>query len=208
MEQEERGRRLFPLKAYSTEWPEPRWVDVFKAGWVINIVIAFFIVIALIVMHRMGDFEYIDVFFVWWREIVWISVGLGIGLALLSAAAAACGGNEGMHGYQYEIRANGFEVMPNSDEIYSGIPEFYHWRKMRNIDYSYESTELRMMIEYRKGRLKIPLTIFPEQIAEFKRFRELDDAWSSPVFVLIQKWRDAVAAGEPDGSGQVVVNEE
>jgi hypothetical protein len=64
-----------------------------------------------------------------------------------------------------------------------------------------------MNISDNTNRPQVSLTIYPDQVSELKRYKELEDAWSTPVFVLIQRWQEAKETGDPIGSGVLLAED-
>jgi hypothetical protein len=162
----------------------------------------------MFIVVNFGEFKFVYEFIEWWREIIWLSIGGGLLFAVLVAGVVATGGKESKFGAQFEIRSQGFEfIMLDSEIVDPAGPPFYRWKEVKRIEYTQSIEQLNMTISDDTKRPEVLLTVFPDQISEFKRFKELEDAWSTPVFVLIQRWQEAMARGETDGSGVLLAED-
>lgn len=199
MQLPDRGRRLFRLKAYSANWPEPSWNEGFKKTWIQYIIIVGIFSIFMTLLHRNEPLYF---FLEYWREFIWFVIFVGICFSALISVAEVADGNSGRFGYQFEIRARGFEAIIDPRETFVPTdPPFYFWTDVKRVDYVHSADELRMTITGSWGEPSLLITIYAEQVAEFGRFKELDEARLSSVLLVLDRWRSDIIIGEPNGSG-------
>jgi hypothetical protein len=135
VQQQDRGRRLFQLRAYSKDWPEPKWIDEFRDIYLHCLYSMCFLVFFMVLITNLGEFAFVYTFIEWWRELIWLSIGGGLFLAVVIAGVSVTGGKESKFGSQFEIRSQGFEYIVQSDEVIDPInPPFYRWNRVKRIE--------------------------------------------------------------------------